>query len=199
MIERCVVEALAYVAAHPDVIAEAMAVFQQQQAKALPEGQAELRREKSALDAALTQIGQDEAAVIQAQIAGIRAGASPDAYAAVFADIAAQRKDMKDRRGSIMRRLTGPKPGKKALPLEPPTFERKALEEPCLVLSSAAVTGHAKRDIVATVIDHVVCQPDGAEVFFLPGVGTEHLPGYRLQASAGVSDTFNPTLTELIQ
>ena len=58
-----------------------------------------LRRELRDLDAALTELNAQETASIQAQIAGIRAGASPDAYAAVFADLAARRKDLEDRRG----------------------------------------------------------------------------------------------------
>ena len=35
------------------------------------------------------------------RIAGIRAGASPDAYAEVFAAIATRRKDVEDRRGGL--------------------------------------------------------------------------------------------------
>jgi hypothetical protein len=43
------------------------------------------------VDIALARLKTEEVAAIQAQIAGIRAGASADAYASVFADIAARR------------------------------------------------------------------------------------------------------------
>ena len=48
------------------------------------------------LDQASAQLKTEEAAAVQAQIAGIMRGILPDAYAEAFADIAARRKDMED-------------------------------------------------------------------------------------------------------
>ena len=66
-----------------------------------PQKAAEVAAELRRVDSALNKLRTDEMNVIQAQIAGIRSGASPSAYAEVFADIVAERKDIEDRRGGF--------------------------------------------------------------------------------------------------
>lgn len=87
----------------PDAIAAALAVYQQAERQAPA---ADPRRELKALDKALAQVKAEEAAAVQAQIAAIMRGLSPDAYAEAFASIAARRKDMEDRRGVLAASLS---------------------------------------------------------------------------------------------
>jgi len=194
VIEQSVIVSLLDAAARPEAITAAVQVYQEQQDSLSEPDALKLRSEKAALKNALAQIAQDEAAAVQAQIAGIQAGASPNAYAAVFADIAARRKDLETRQQAGDRLLTNPTQKKAKNDHAAPQLARQALTDTARVLSSDAVPGHSKRDLVAGLIDHVVCQREGAEVYFLPGLGKAQFCG-----SSGTADTCNSTLTELIQ
>ena len=111
------------------------------------------------LDTALSSLTGQEAAAVQAQIAGILAGASPDAYAAAFADIAARRKDLEDRRGLLSRQLGSvhaPKKSKTAQASRA-ALEAQALEDAALVLLAPDVPGVVKRGILSKVITRVEC------------------------------------------
>ena len=133
-----------------------------------------------------------EAAAVQAQIAGIIAGASPDAYAGAFAEIAARRKDLQDRRGTITRQLgTGrpedPKAGGKARRPVPTRaeLEAQALEDAALVLAAPDVPGAVKRDIVARIVSRVEC---GEETkVFIPKEFTQETA----QETGGAPETGN--------
>jgi len=196
MIEQSVIVSLLDASAHPESLLAAMQVYQaQQNAAGETSNLPDLRKERAALEAALRQLGQNEAITIQAQIAGIATGASPNAYAAVFADIAAQRKDLEDRRGALARLLTMlEKNGSKNVQKPASCLAQQPLEDLARVLSSDIMPGQEKRDLVGTVIDRVVCQPKGADVFFLPGLGAA-----RFYASSEGAETCNSTLTELMQ
>lgn len=50
-----------------------------------------------------------------------------------------------------------------------------ALEQAWRVLNSPDIEGYVKRDLLLTVIEKVICQKDGAEVVFRPGVFGEAL------------------------
>ena len=196
--EKSVIQSLLEAATHPEVIAAAARAYTEQQGH--PSAGADtLRRDRTQLDTALAQIKQQEAAAVQAQIAGIQAGASPDAYAAVFADLAARRKDLENQRGAITRKL-GQNPDKKtgaegrgtqspkpSTPARDAALAQTALADTARVLASEAIEGRDKRDLLARLIDRVVCQPGGSDIYYLPGV----FPGASAIASS--------TLTELIQ
>ena len=55
------------------------------------------------------------------------------------------------------------------------------------VLSSDTLPGREKRDLIGSIISHVVCQPGGADVYYLPGV---------FPAASPINSS---TLTELMQ
>ncbi len=171
--EQSVIASLQNAAEHPEIITAAAQAYQEP--RAATDTAAALHRERAAIDAALGHLKQEESATVQAQIAGIQAGASPDAYAAAFADLAARRKDLEDRRGAIASRLdaTG-RTQKMAGPprAQPNTHElgKQALSDMARVLSSDTLPGREKRDLLGGVISHVICQPEGADVYYLPGV-----------------------------
>jgi len=196
MIEQSVIASLLDAAARPDALASAVQAYQEEQSAARGAGDpAGLRGERDALENALKHIEGEEAAAVQAQIAGILAGASPGAYAAVFADIAARRKDLEERRGTVARLLTGPEKGeRRKTKAVSDGLAGEALKDIARVLSSDAVPGQEKRDLVGGLIARVVCQPHGADVFFLPGLGAA-----QTAASLAGAETCNSTLTELMQ
>lgn len=177
--EAAVARAFLSAATEPNALEDARQVFRArlQQNGLAPAGADQARRELADMDRALQQLKDEEAAAIQGQIAGIRAGASPDAYAAVFADIAARRKDIEDRRGRLAHGIRpqqaqgaagGPRRGTVG-PGE--DLALKALADAAMVLSAPDVPGETKRDIIGMVIARVVCQKGGADVYFLPGFG----------------------------
>ena len=134
------------------------------------------RREIAAVDRALSELSAQEAAAIQAQIAGIRAGASPDAYASVFADLAARRKDWESRRGELSRSVRAGEPKAKRggegaeATVQQEAVHRQAVADVRRVLTSPLVPGSEKRDALGMIVDKVICRRGGAEVVFLPGV-----------------------------
>jgi DNA invertase Pin-like site-specific DNA recombinase len=131
----------------------------------------DIRKELRSLDAALDRLKQEEAAAIQAQIAGIRAGASPDAYREIFADIASRRKDLEDRRGVLSVALSGSRAERQAnKQSRTKTAVQTALVDAARVLTDPDVPGVTKRDILMSLVDKVVCHKDGVEVHFLPGL-----------------------------
>ena len=170
--EQDTVQALLAASEKPEAIAAAVAAYRLVQPDGA-EAVAEMRRELAALDAAIKCLADEEAATVQAQIAGLMAGASAGAYAEAFAAIAARWKDMQDRRGVLSQsitRVSGAKPqGQRAEDLKP-TILADVLE----ALTSQELEGVEKRNLVGRVVDKVICHKDGAEVVFAPGVfGTD--------------------------
>jgi hypothetical protein len=111
---------------------------------------------------------------VRAQIAGMRMGASPDVYSELFADIAARRKDLEDRRGWVKTALsqeTGER--KKIARQHVSKTVQKALEDAWTILSSPDVAGVMKRDILLPLVDKVILHKDGVEVIFTPGLFDE--------------------------
>ena len=106
---------------------------------------ADLRRELTILDQALAQLKAEEAASVQAQIAGMRRGVSPNAYAEAFAGIAVRGKDMEDRRrllNASLLRSSDPKARKD----NPQTvLMSRAVEDALTALTNEDVTGPQKR------------------------------------------------------
>jgi len=141
-------------------------------------GREEARQEMAALDRALHDLANDETAAVQAQIAGIRAGASPDAYAAVFGEMAARRKDMEDRRGVLRRVLNkdagagkgGARSSASSSASSDEALRLRGLADLRRLLDSPDVPTARKRDLLGTVIEKVIPRKDGAEVIYLPGL-----------------------------
>lgn len=165
VLEDAVTLSLTEIAEKPEAVRAQLAVYSQEGAGSKDDA----RREMAALDKALTLISRDEGAAVQAQIAGIRAGASPDAYAAVFADLAARRKDMEARRGTLQKTLTAT-PQKAAGRPSEDALRRQGLADLTRVLTSPEVPETTKRDLIGTVIEKVICRKDGAEIVYLPGI-----------------------------
>ena len=165
-LEEATCAALLDACTRPHAVQEAVRAYERSKTAAAPA--ADPRREMLQIEKALTQLGEEEAASVQAQIAGIRAGASPEVYAAVFADVAARRKDLEDRRGVLAAKVRRTSPSRASLPQE--DVWTLMLAKARDVLSSPDVAGAEKRKILGSVVEKVVCQKQGAMVYFLPGV-----------------------------
>lgn len=163
--EAATVRALSEAAEKP----EAVAAYHQAQPESA-EAVAQARRELADLDAALRDIAEEEAAAVQAQIAGLRAGASPQAYTQVFAALAARRKEAQERRdvqAQALERRPGAKPTKAGA--GPEEIQASLLADVREALASADVEGAEKRHLLGLVVDRVVCGKDEPEVWFAPG------------------------------
>jgi site-specific DNA recombinase len=191
--EEATARAFLSAASSPQSLADAWRVREEmkrtdrQQERKEPQAD-DLRQEKAAIDKALAALADDDILAVQAQMAGMRAGASPDAYAAVFTELAGRRKDLEDRRGQVSRLLaSGSKAAKEGKAADRmassdsamfgPQWTTEALAEAALVLSAPDVPGETKRDIVGMVVERVVCRKDGADVHFLPGFGVPRSDG----------------------
>ncbi|MBV9848794.1 MAG: hypothetical protein JO250_03815 [Armatimonadetes bacterium] len=98
------------------------------------------------------------------------AGASPNAYAEAFAQVAARRKDLENRRGELKALLGAGTAGPGARPQAVGEAVRRALEDVYQVLTAPEVPGVVKRDALLPVVERVVCHKDGVEVVFAPGL-----------------------------
>ena len=163
----------------PEAIAAAITAWQRREnAQAVGNSPSkDPRRELTALDKALAEITADDMIAVQAQMAGMKAGASPDAYGAVFADLAARRKDLEDRRGRVaasMSRAPGTGAGRKRKSAA--EIQSAALEAARAVLTSESVTPAQRRAVVGMLVDQVIPEMRQAvEVRFLPGTFGEEI------------------------
>ena len=166
--ERAALTALEKVLTCPESVAEAMALYRERPGTAglSPD---EVRRRLREMDAALVHLRGEEQAAVAAQLAGMRAGASPDAYAAVFADIASRRRALEGERGA----LSGPPRRPKAERVGEGEVMAGMLRSALAVLSDPAVPGSEKRGMLAPIVDRVVCRKGGADVVFVSGLFDE--------------------------
>ncbi len=167
VVEEALVRAITSAIEHPAAVQEALSAYR----ASLTFEQEDAASEQRDLERALEQLRTEEAAAIRAQIAGIRSGASPEAYAAVFADIAARRKDVENRLGEIAR--VGTRRSQPADTGRKDTLQ-KALTDTRAVLLFDTVPGREKHDTVMQVVQKVVCRKEGAEVVFVPGLFGEN-------------------------
>lgn len=169
IVEKATLSAVQDAWQHPEALASALAVYKQ--GNQVTGNTDALRGELAALDEALSQIKEEEMAAVQAQIAGIRAGASPDLYAEVFAQLAGRRKDMEDRRGTLTTSLSRPSRSPKARVRQADEmFVSQALEEAMRALTSEHTTGQEKRVLLGTVVDKVIAHKEGADVIFAQSI-----------------------------
>ena len=166
IVEGAVVQAILNAASSRASIKAAMQEYQGAR-NGTPSAQAaDPKRELAAIHKALEQLEAQQAATVQAQVAGIMAGASPNAYAEAFAALAARRKDLEQRRGEL-KQQTVPRATQKSLRMEQPAA---LLEKAYAVLTSPEVPEAKKRDMVGSLIESVTCHKDGARIEFLPGL-----------------------------
>ena len=163
--EQAALAALKKVLTCPDSVTEALALHREGAGseKLTPD---EVRCRLREMDAALMQLKGEEQSAVHAQLAGIRAGASPDAYAAVFADIATRRKDLEAKRGM----LSGPPRRPKAGKTGDADVMAGMLKAALAVLSDPAVPGAEKRGVLSPIVERVICRKGGADVIFAPGL-----------------------------
>ncbi len=175
-VEEAVLNALLHAAEHPAAVQAAIAAY----CEVFPAPRADCRAaELAQAEVDSRQLEKKQAAAVQAQIAGIMAGADPAAYAAVFAEIAGQRTQLEAQRKQLSQSLAAvpssptptpaPKPGKLSKTAMEDLHTR-ILSDVRRVLTSSHVPGEEKRDILGTVIKRVYPAKDGAKVVFLPDV-----------------------------
>jgi len=171
IVEEAVILALREAFKRPEAIAAALRVYRDGQATpAKPRtGCGEIR----SVEAALKALKAEEAAAIQAQIAGIRAGASAEAYADVFADIAIRRKEMEDRRGALAKMLGTHNDGDDMIRCADDDLIRQALHDANKALQDPEVSPLDKRNLVGILIQKVIPAKEGAEIHFVPGAFIE--------------------------
>lgn len=159
MVEDAALIAIRQAYSQSESINEAIALYKHQQKLKSPSPN-DAALEMARIADALARVEQDEAATVQAQIAGMRAGASPHAYAAVFADLAARRKDLEDRRGVLARQRAAERGGAAEAPPKDMELTHRALEDAWRVLTDESVPGATKRRIIGTIVQRVVCQEE---------------------------------------
>ncbi len=164
--EDAVVTAVSDAVQHPEWIETAQETYRK--AKRMPHEVVDHRKELQAIERALKDIETKQGAAVKAQIAGIMAGASPDAYASVFAEIAEERKSLEDRQSALSRASRTRQPSQ--VVQQEQTGRQAILDDVYRVLTSQHITDAEKRAVVGRVIERVTCQKDGADVTFVSGL-----------------------------
>lgn len=177
----------------PEAVRAALTVYGA--ARSEETGADETRQEIAAIDRALQGLKAEEACTVQAQIAGIAAGASPDAYAGAFTHLAIRRKDLLERRGALRKSLQHATHPQEIAPRPdqgfPQDFER-VLADVETALTSPDVADADKRGLIGRVVEQVCCRglndpyPGGVDVIFLPGLFGE------IGAKSGQDDEVGP-------
>lgn len=171
-VERAVIYALQEATTHPEVVHQALAVYREQHSRETNTVQAD--QEADDLSRALNEIQVEEARVVQAQIAGMAAGASPDAYAGAFTQIAARRKALRERQAMLKRALQPQKVPVSVI--DTGTLVEQIIADVERVLSSPEVADDEKRKLVGRVVEQVRCRgtegpyEGGIDVVFAPGL-----------------------------
>ncbi len=177
--EQAALLALEDAARSPQSVEQAIAARQWKVQSASGDG-AKVAEEAARIERERGTLAARHQATVKAQIAGILAGADPDAYAAEFAALARARQALEERQGKL--RLAAPvkAPGQEAAAGKEKVGGKEAqagkeafprlLAQMRAVLTSPDVPGEKKRDIIGTVIEKVYCLPGGAQVVFKPGV-----------------------------
>lgn len=136
---------------HPKAIANALAAYQE--ASPNPAANEPGADSLARVTNELNTLQKKQASAVQAQIAGIMAGAEPSAYSAVFAEIAAERTALEEKQ----RRLSaGPrKHSARQTAPSPPADMGHILADVRRVLSSPDIADTEKRLVLGTVLTHV--------------------------------------------
>ncbi len=156
-------------AAHrPELFDQAVGAFDRdQQRQAAPgEGQEVVRRK-------LAELQEEERATVTAQIEGIKQGANPAVYAAIFADQAARRKELETRLEAIDNR---PAPLSAAAVRTAAEKYKSVLRDVDEALSAPELSVAERREIVRPILDSVVPGTDRYEVYLQPLQSTPGMP-----------------------
>lgn len=167
VVEQATIRAVQEAAQQPHAMAAALRAYRRNQSRT-PDN-AEAQREMNAIAKALATIAEEEAITVQAQIAGIRGGVSPDAYTAAFSQLTARRKELEGRRAALQSVLALPE---KERPQERTDADllQCALDEVAYILTDDCVKGAEKRRVLGTVVEKVLPHKEGADVVFVPNV-----------------------------
>jgi site-specific DNA recombinase len=163
VVEEATIQAVREAYQHPAALSAALRVYRKRQRPA--QSAAETRREIESLEAELKAVRSEEGLAVQAQIAGIRAGASADAYTAVFAQIAARRSDLEGRIASLRGALSAPAGRERGRGDQ--ALMKSALEDAATALADEYVAGAEKRAVLGTVVEKVLPHKEGADVVFV--------------------------------
>jgi DNA invertase Pin-like site-specific DNA recombinase len=173
-VEQAVVLALQTAVQRPDIIQAALRAYRTQLAVARKPEDAD--RKLAEIDRQLEAIGAEEARTVQAQIAGMAAGASPDVYAAIFKEIAARRKKFEQQRADLAQRVKASMVSTTNSTTAATPSATSVLADIGEALASEEISDSEKRDLLSRVVDRVRCRgangdyPGGVDVLFLPGL-----------------------------
>ncbi len=150
--EQIILGAVKDLATRREMVKKALAVYKAKETAAHDP------QEAGKVETALRALAAKERATIDAQVAGIQAGANPEAYAAAFGKIAEERTGLLARQKELSAR---------AVSLEKPKGEEdgaalaRVMQDVERVLSSGKLTDGQKHDALALVIERIV--PDGED------------------------------------
>ena len=150
-VEDAVQIALLDAAERPHAITKALEAYRE--TDPIPAAGRTDRSNLAQVESELKTLEKKQAAAVQAQIAGIMAGADPAAYSAVFAEIAAQQKNLDEAR----RTLSAAPARQPARPLSapPPAGKERILADTRRVLASPDIPDAEKRRLIGTVLSAV--------------------------------------------
>ncbi len=145
-VERLTLDAVRYLAADPDAVSAALASYRRDtKARRDP-------KEGDRLRAGLRALEAKERATVQAQVAGIQAGADPSAYASLLGEIARDRAGLQRRlmEIEILHQALTPDPI-----VSPATLLSDAAADLLEVLESETLTDSEKHDLLSHVIESI--------------------------------------------
>jgi site-specific DNA recombinase len=183
-VEAAVLQFLENAWQKPNALAEAVITYQKNNSS--PHADKVDLHDLHQIENSLNDLKKEQDTVVKAQIAGMKSGLSADAYDSEFSIIKIRKKELEDQRKSLKRVLSN---GSGKNPLLSPDASIILSEQVRRVhdmLSGDTLTGSEKRELVGTVIDNVVCQKEGADVFLTPSAiaysgsetATNHLTFY---------------------
>jgi site-specific DNA recombinase len=170
-VEHAVCAAIAEACEAPTMIVAAIEAYRPSRVKA---DDSIGKKDIESLHLELQELDRTEQVTVQAQIEGMRAGASPSAYASVFSQIRERREEIEHLiRKSNNRKSASMQEKASSIRADKPEIAGSALSDVHTALTSAYVSDAEKRQLVTMLVDKVVCQKDGAEVCFLPTIQSD--------------------------
>lgn len=152
-VEESVMQSLRRICADP---AQVLSMARAMAENAAHSPEPDPRKRLATVESLLAKLAHEEAATIQAQVAGIQAGASPSAYAAAFSAIAERRNALNKEKNALKSSLAGLRKSRKgALALSVQDIHTQALETVNNVLLSPDLTTAEKRIALGTAVERV--------------------------------------------
>jgi hypothetical protein len=154
--EEVVTNGLLYLAEHPEVIDNALKAF------ALEYEQNDTTVQRRQIEVELKALEGRERAVVEAQVAGIQAGANPAIYSGMFAELAQTRQTLQGQL-EVLKREDTPL----VIPRDAGSRVAMVIADLATALRSPDLSGAEKHDIFATVIKKIVPQWEGDEEVYV--------------------------------